>query len=485
MLARTHVAPALQLRWACAHSEPPPWLARSLDGPAPPGSSGPAVQVLIKPTLPTPGLCWLLTDGSGVPLHAEHPLIHAITGGHGIDLALWQREAPDAPWALLRRLHVAASARYGRGLRGLPGAVARLLQQTAADAQLPPALPARGSAGALAGTQPAPRAPATSAARRLAQRLRGLWVQESLQWRRRWLSEAWQIGIIDQPLEAWVLGSAMPAVRWLPSPPGDGYWADPMADGISPDHLLCEYFDETTGRGHIERLALQGGRVLERRVLPLGHGQHASFPLVQTIGGRRVGLVETAALGLCQLHEVRDDGSWWPIATLLDGVPVADPALFEWEGRFWLAYTDITLGALDNLCLLHAPALEGPWEPHANNPVKVDVTGARMAGGLFWHQGALYRPAQNCLQTYGASVVVQRVLHCSPTAYAEETVRELRPDPRGPCPDGMHTLSAWGPHTLVDGKRHVFSAHSVWMKLRRRWQQRRGTNGERAVVDVP
>jgi hypothetical protein len=33
-----------------------------------------------------------------------------------------------------------------------------------------------------------------------------------------------------------------------------------------------------------------------------------------------------------------------------------------------------------------------------------------MAGAFYWHHGQLYRPAQNCLGTYGAGVVLQRVL---------------------------------------------------------------------------
>jgi hypothetical protein len=202
--------------------------------------------------------------------------------------------------------------------------------------------------------------------------------------------------------------------------------------------------------------------------MPLGGGAHASFPLVLEIDGRRLGLVETAARRECVLHEVDASGTWRPLATLLQGVAAADPALFKWQDRYWLAYTDIDLGANDNLCLQHASSLEGPWQPHANNPVKIDVTGARMAGGLFWHEGVLYRPAQNCMPTYGSALVVHRVLRCTPTEYEEETVRRFAPDRQGPCPDGMHTLSAWGERTLIDGKRNMFSLSTVWLKLQRR-----------------
>ena len=42
----------------------------------------------------------------------------------------------------------------------------------------------------------------------------------------------------------------------------------------------------------------------------------------------------------------------------------------------------------------------------------------------------------------------------TPDEFEEEVVARLQPDPAGPCPDGMHTLSAVGDLTLVDGKRH-------------------------------
>lgn len=485
---------ALRLIWAWPGSNAPRWALQCVAllqagggvqarlGPLPTFSaSDGAVTLLMDPTLACPGPCWLLTDGSGLPMDPLHPLLAGITGGHGIDLSLWQRSDTAQHWQLLRRLHVAATTRYSRGARELPAAAARLLRQAAIDAQLPDATP---FVSAVTQLRPAARAASSSLLRRAAQRLRGMWLQDRLRQRARWLNEVWQIGVIDQPLGSWALGGSMPPVRWLPAPPGPGYWADPMADGISPEQLLCEYFDAELGRGRIERLAVGASGVTARQPLPLGDGKHVSFPLVQILGGRRVGLVETAALGRCDLHEVADDGSWHPLVKLLHGVAAADPALFEWEGRFWLAYTDIALGAMDNLCLLHAPALEGPWEPHANNPVKVDITSARMAGGLFWHQGALYRPAQNCLQTYGASVLVHRVLRCTPTTYEEEPVSELRPDPSGPCPDGMHTLSAWGQRSLVDGKRHVFSPHCLWLKLTRRRRKPGGAADELASVEL-
>ena len=366
-----------------------------------------------------PARTWWLTDGRGAPLHPKAPLLPAITAGRGLALALWA-PAPAQGWVCLRRLHLACSTRPGEAWALLPQAVARLLWQACVQEQIgrPPLRPA------LPGPRTGrPGPPARWAAPLL--HLRGhlrAWLQRQ---RARWCREQWRVGVLDCSAASLVQGQPLPAPRWLPAYEGLGYWADPAPLADSDSRILVEFFDETSGRGHIEQLRLNAQQqVRERLALPLGQGRHASFAhTLRADDGRVLGLAETAALRESELHEVDSAGHWRRIATLLPGVAAADPALFQWQGRWWLALTDIDQGEMDNLCLYHADRPEGPWQPHANNPVKVDVRGARMAGAFFWHEGELYRPGQDCLATYGAAVVLHRVLHCSPTAYAEERVR--------------------------------------------------------------
>jgi hypothetical protein len=170
------------------------------------------------------------------------------------------------------------------------------------------------------------------------------------------------------------------------------------------------------------------------------------------------------------LYRVDKDGRWHSPVTILNDVGAADPVIFQWQGRFWLAYADTDLGAQDTLCLAHADRIEGPWEPHRGPPRLHDKGGARLAGRYFEHEGVLYRPGQDCRATYGAATVLYRVDECSETAYRETLVKTLSPDPHGPLPHGLHTLSAWGDRTLVDGKRMIMNTPV----LRRRVASRLG-----------
>jgi hypothetical protein len=100
--------------------------------------------------------------------------------------------------------------------------------------------------------------------------------------------------------------------------------------------------------------------------------------------------------------------------------------------------------------------------------VKHDLGSARPAGTPFWHQGALYRPAQDCRRTYGGAVVIHRVVRLTPEEFAEAPVARLDPNPAWPWHDGVHTLSAAGDFTLLDAKRITFLPAEFRRVLRRK-----------------
>jgi hypothetical protein len=97
--------------------------------------------------------------------------------------------------------------------------------------------------------------------------------------------------------------------------------------------------------------------------------------------------------------------------------------------------------------------------------VKCDVRSARPGGTPFIVDGILYRPAQDDSATYGGSIVINRVDRLTTETFEETAVARLEPDPDGPYPAGIHTLSAVGGWILVDGKRDRFAPLA---KLRRR-----------------
>ena len=267
--------------------------------------------------------------------------------------------------------------------------------------------------------------------------------------------DRWRIGVIEAPIESLLDGAPRPEVRWLPAGRRETYLADPFpVPGDANGSILAEQYDHRTRTGRIVRVDRSG---VARRILDTG--VHASYPFTFEHDGVVWCTPETVKAGRVDLYRssVADRG-WTRVATLIDDFPAVDPTVFRHDGLWWLFCTDGARGPNTKLHAWYAADLLGPWTPHGANPLKTDVTSSRPAGTPFVHRGRLHRPAQDAARTYGGRVVINEVVRLTPTEFEERVVAAVEPDPHGPCPDGVHTVSAAGARTLVDGKRRGF----VW-----------------------
>jgi hypothetical protein len=262
----------------------------------------------------------------------------------------------------------------------------------------------------------------------------------------------WNIGIINAPIERLLSVGARPSITWLPSRPGH-YASDPFAverDGVL--HVLFEDYDQAVGVGSIMHLSIAAdGRVSDPEIA-IETGVHTSYPFLLEHGGSIFMLPETAAAGELVLWQAEHFPSRWRrVATLLPGIPAVDASVVRYEGRWWMFATRSDQGDNHNLFVWHAPELLGPWTPHLANPVKTDIRSSRPGGTPFVVDGTLYRPAQDGSRLYGGRVVVNRVEVLTGRTFREQPVASQGPQPGSPYPDGLHTLSAAGHRTLVDG----------------------------------
>jgi hypothetical protein len=279
--------------------------------------------------------------------------------------------------------------------------------------------------------------------------------------------EEWHVGVVDRPIET-LLDDRTPPVRWLPDPPKGGYLADPF--GVRNGNevtVLVEAYGYERARGVIAALRARDDGPVSHAGVVMDCGVHLSYPFVFRHGGEIYCIPETGEARQVALHRARRfPYDWERAATLIADFPAIDSTVFEHDGRWWLFCTDGESGPQTKLHAWYAAHLLGPWRPHAQNPLKTDVRTARPAGTPFEHRGQLYRPAQDCTHGYGGAVVINRVLRLTPTEFAEEAVARVEPDPRGPYPKGLHTVSAAGDVTLVDGKRLRFHRAALVRTLR-------------------
>jgi hypothetical protein len=291
------------------------------------------------------------------------------------------------------------------------------------------------------------------------------------------LRDHWNVGVVPAPIERFLDPSFDPDVRWLPRPANRQlYLADPFGSA-SGECILVEAFDQRTQKGVIRAVELTSGTVSETTSI-LPDTVHMSYPFLLSHRSQIYCLPEAARSRSVRIFRAqRYPHEWEDLGVLVPDVAAVDPTVIEYDGRWWLFFTDREVDSNAALHIWHAPDLLGPWSPHASNPVKTDVRSARPAGTPFVHDGHLFRPAQDCSTTYGGAIVINEVEELTPTRFRERVVRVVRPAPASPYRAGRHTLSAMGSQTLIDGKRRVFrgrgAAGAIAGKARRRLARER------------
>lgn len=291
--------------------------------------------------------------------------------------------------------------------------------------------------------------------------------------------EDWNIGIIERPIESFLEDQTINDIKWLARRPKGGFTADPFGFWDNGRlHIYAEEFNFARNKGHLRYVIIDKARRVLREGVALFKDVHLSYPYIIGHQGALYCLPEMSRSNKVVLFAIdRHTGQLMEKATLLAGVTLSDPTVFHHDGQWWL------WGVKDGseLHVWYASDLFGPWQAHADNPVKTDIASARPAGTPFVHDGSLYRPAQDCSRTYGGRIVLNKVLALSPTEFREEIAAVIEPDPHGLYPVGIHTLAAAGDITLVDGKRWTFSLGRMARKVIRKCSRslrRENVNGK-------
>jgi len=281
----------------------------------------------------------------------------------------------------------------------------------------------------------------------------------------------WNIGLVDAPIYAFLSPIPLATVKWLPGSKKGHYRADPfgwMEDGKL--QVLFEDYDQQHEHGSIALLQVDGEEVTTNKNV-ISTGKHLSYPAAFMNEGNLYCLPESSATGNVVLFKRDTTTLKWELeAELIKDFPGGDPTLLMHLERWWILATDARDGANFKLHAFYADTLKGPWLPHAANPIKTDIRSARPAGTPFVEDGVLYRPAQDSSNRYGGRVSINRVVALTPDTFEEEHVCFVEPFEASAYPDGIHTLSAMGDKTLVDGLTETF-VWSSWTLARLKLRQ--------------
>jgi hypothetical protein len=269
---------------------------------------------------------------------------------------------------------------------------------------------------------------------------------------KRLFREQWSIVIQAKPdTQKMIVDHGFRIVR----PPRDRFYADPFLierDGRS--YLFFEDYRFSSRKGLISCCEVDSeGNCSEPRVV-LERTYHLSYPFLFSWQGEIYMIPETRDNRTIEMYRASDfPYTWVHEATLMSDVEAADSTLLHHHDKWWL----FTAGVLDHalpektLCLFSADSPLGPWSAHPKNPIVSDVCHARPAGCLYFENGQLIRPGQDCSKSYGYAVGLHRVEVLSETDYRETPLASITPGWIPGC-RGIHTLNQNAQYRVMDCK---------------------------------
>lgn len=291
----------------------------------------------------------------------------------------------------------------------------------------------------------------------------------------RWLftDDQWNVGVVKaSPTD--VAAGRLPEPQWLPHPPRGEFLADAFAARIGEEIVvLAEHLSERDRIGRLRCIRLDARNNVLSVSEPVSAEVHLSYPFLLRDGSRFLCVPEMAEAGEVGIWESKDGlKTWSRIGTLLHGLRLIDPTVFQYGGRWWLFGVIRSDARVDELHAWHAANPLGPWAPHAGNPIKVDARSTRPAGTPFSVDGVLHRPSQDCSRTYGGAISINRVDELSPHRFRETTVARIECAPDWAYRSGTHTIAQIDKNTfVVDAKRVRLSAASFLRQMRARFRR--------------
>lgn len=246
-----------------------------------------------------------------------------------------------------------------------------------------------------------------------------------------------------------------PATGWTSLPDnGRRFYADPFpVEYQGRLFLFAEDFPHETGKGVISAVEFGPDGPVGPMQTVFEHAVHLSYPFIFERDGQMWMIPETCAAKTVELYRATQfPGGWVREAVLLEHIVASDVTLLEYGGKWWM-FASVQAGGgaySDTLHLWSAPDFRGPWTPHRQNPVLIDMASARPAGRVELRDGHLLRPVQDCRKGYGAALGIARILRLDDGGFEQVVETLLEPGPLWPG-RRLHTLNQGGGFEFIDG----------------------------------
>lgn len=246
------------------------------------------------------------------------------------------------------------------------------------------------------------------------------------------------------------------------TPTRNTFFADPHI--IQKDetyYVFVEEFSAEEGKGHISFIEIDETGHWKAPVKVLEKDYHLSYPFLFEWDGKNYMIPESRANRTIDLYECTTFPTEWKFKKcLVENVSAVDTTLIYYFNKWWL-FTGIAEyeGAAPNVELFlffTDDIFSGSnWISHPQNPIVSDVKRARPAGGIFFRDGRLIRPSQDCSKLYGYGFDLNEIVVLSESNYCEKKIMSVRPGWDKEIL-ATHTFSTCNNLTVIDAFRYVW-----------------------------
>lgn len=273
----------------------------------------------------------------------------------------------------------------------------------------------------------------------------------------------WIIGICRWDINEIIRSRSFdPDIKWFYLKSFDNFLADPFFIK-SRDENIKIIFEDYPFKDDYGKIALmtidKNFNQVDQKLL-LDTGSHLSYPFVYYENDKIFVIPESANSGKLTCYEYDPhDESLKHLKDLIE-MPLRDATILRYNNKYWIFAIIAEAATGYTMHVFFSDHLLGPYTAHKNNPVKDGFDGTRSAGNFIEVDGVIYRPAQNCMNSYGESMTIYKLTELNENSICEEpylTISMNEKDGNNLGMHSIHTLNHVGNLLVVDGEQWTFA----------------------------
>lgn len=233
-----------------------------------------------------------------------------------------------------------------------------------------------------------------------------------------------------------------PDIKWLYLNSFNTFFADPffVTSGDENLKILFEDYPFADNYGKISLMTVDRNfRQLNQKLL-LDTGSHLSYPFVFYENNKIFVFPEAAKSGKLSCYEYDPVAESLIFLKDIIDLPLRDSTILKHNNKYWI-FGIIAEDETDyKLHVFHSSSLLGPYSSHKNNPLRNGLNGTRSAGNFVEVDGIIYRPAQNCKNGYGESMMINKLTELNENNVSEEPYLSISINKKNRNNRGIHSI---------------------------------------------